>query len=162
VVSAALGAVEDEAPLALVPDAVPDVAPPVPVVVLAELPVPVDGAVEGDELVAGGGVVVVDEDDDAGGVGGGASCCWQAPSASRTLAASAVVIRRVIVDCSLANRGRGMLPRYFLAGLVPCDGALRGCRRVHRAAPVAYGALRHARGTRTRPTAQREECSASK
>ena len=75
--------------------------------------------VEVDELdvvvsVLPGVVVVVDDDDDAGGVGGtttvvelelggvdvdvedGGVCCWQAPRASRTLAPTAVRVRRVM------------------------------------------------------------------
>jgi len=81
------------------------------------------GGVEGDDVVdeldevsllLPGVVVVVDEDEEAGGVVGTTTvvelelggvarvvesagvCCWQAPSASSTLAATAVIVRRVI------------------------------------------------------------------
>ena len=82
------------------------------------------GGVEGDDVVdelddvsllpGAGAVVVVDEDVEAGGVVGTTTvvelelggvarvvesagvCCWQAPSASSTLAATAVIVRRVI------------------------------------------------------------------
>jgi hypothetical protein len=80
------------------------------------------GGVEGDVVVVDElvdvsllpGVVVVDEDEEAGGAGGTTTvvelelggvarvvesagvCCWQAPSASSRLAATAVIVRRVI------------------------------------------------------------------
>jgi hypothetical protein len=73
------------------------------------------GDIVDDELVVEDvslGVVDFDEDVEAGGAGGtttvelelggvevvedGGVCCWQAPSASSTLAATAVIVRRVI------------------------------------------------------------------
>ncbi len=73
---------------------------------------PGDVVVELDEVLPLLGVDV-DEDEEAGGVGGTTTvdelelggvervvsegvCCWQAPSASSTLAATAVIVRRVI------------------------------------------------------------------
>jgi hypothetical protein len=77
--------------------------------------------VEDDELLAGGGGTTTVVDDDEGGAeldGGVSWRCWQAPSASSTLAATAVVMKRFICGFSLAGEW-GELPWVDLAGLVP-------------------------------------------
>ena len=91
-VPAALDDVSVELELDVVPDVVP-AAPDEGVVV------------EDDELLAGGGTTTVVDDDEGGAeLDGGVSWrCWQAPSASSTLAATAVVMKRFICRFSLAG-----------------------------------------------------------
>jgi hypothetical protein len=85
----------DDVSVELELDVVPDVVPAAP---------EEGDVVDDDELLAGGTTTVVD--DDGGGaelVGGVSWRCWQAPSASSTLAATAVVMKRFICRFSLAG-----------------------------------------------------------
>jgi hypothetical protein len=95
-------------PVALVPEVEPGDVPAL--LLLDAVSDPAPGVLEGDVVVdedddtggGGAGVTTVVDDDEDGGVvdvvaGGDSWRCWHAPSASRTLAATAVRIGRFMV-----------------------------------------------------------------